>query len=486
MAAKRVSSKSEDSFDEIFNDFYSKSVDLYKEIDNWSARINSLRTLDISQAEFHFLDVLTFLEFFNFLTGEFDLLYHGKIVDPEGGPILRTMDGYSHDFLKSHLQNIKKQIKKSSKSKETMDAKWEEIDLKFWPNGKTLDDGLKLLKSIINELMLIRNLKKKFEITMKETASNTPYVKICEQKTKKREILCRYKSVEFEKELRQHSWKPKPQARKKQKKEVAESSTIQKKAAAVSTTITTISSEKAVQSNSKGRRGLIVDDDHEDLSQATSAGNVTSSKLQEVQFELPETATKDNIVAEAYIIQQSFEQNEVAPIQTPHSSLITAYPFTNSNAISIIKEEGSSKELIGMMVKDYLISEEENARGNFDHIVHSIKLFKELGWSFHDFFIGFEEMVMTVRKNLLQDTPPIQDSMVVTIKKGVIAKNREDRIATNYPEINNSYLRARVFIKNFSSQIFEKLFTNARMLHHLIYLIQLQYCFPSYLLEKMK
>ncbi len=96
---------------------------------------------------------------------------------------------------------------------------------------------------------------------MKETASNTPYVKICEQKTKKREILCRYKSVEFEKELRHHSWKPKPQARKKQKIEVAESSTIQKKAAAVSTTITTISSEKAVQSNSSRRR-LIVDDDH--------------------------------------------------------------------------------------------------------------------------------------------------------------------------------------------------------------------------------
>ena len=92
MAAKRVSRKSEDSFDDIFNDFYSKSVDLYKEIDNWSAHINSLRTLDISQAEFHFLDVPKFLEF--------DLLYHGKIVDPEGGPILRTMDGYSHDFLK--------------------------------------------------------------------------------------------------------------------------------------------------------------------------------------------------------------------------------------------------------------------------------------------------------------------------------------------------------------------------------------------------
>ncbi len=94
------------------------------------------------------------------------------------------------------------------------------------------------------------------------------------------------------------------------------------------------------------------------------------------------------------------EKNEVAPIQTPHNSLITAYPFTNSNANSIIKE-GSTKELIGIMIKDYLISEEKNSRGNFDHIVYSIKLFKEFGWSFRDFFIGFEEMVMTVRKKLL-------------------------------------------------------------------------------------
>ena len=57
MAAKRVSSKSKDSFDEIFNDFYSKSEDLYKEIDNWSARINSLLTFDIRSAVFSFSDV---------------------------------------------------------------------------------------------------------------------------------------------------------------------------------------------------------------------------------------------------------------------------------------------------------------------------------------------------------------------------------------------------------------------------------------------
>ena len=282
MAAKRVSSKSEDSIDEIFNDFYSKSVDLYKEIDNWSARIDSLLELDIRSADLSFPDFSKFLEFFNFLTGEFNLLYHGKIVEAEGEPILR---GYSNDFLKSHLQNIKKQIKKSSKSnkiKETMEAKREEIDLKFGPNGTTLDDGLKLLRSIIKELKM--NLPKKFEITMKETRSNTPYAsKIFDEKTK--EFLLRYKGINFEKELRNHPWRPKPQApqaRKKQKKEVAESSITQKEAA-VSTTVTTKSSEKAVQSISSRRR-LIVEDEGEDLSQATPAGNVTSSKLQAVGF----------------------------------------------------------------------------------------------------------------------------------------------------------------------------------------------------------
>jgi hypothetical protein len=111
-----------------------------------------------------------------------------------------------------------------------MEAKREEINLKFGPNGTTLDDGLKILRSIINELK--RNLPKKFEITMKATGSNTPYVSkilvIENEKTKTKESLCRYKNIDFEKELRHHSWKPKPQARKKQIKEVAESSIIQK------------------------------------------------------------------------------------------------------------------------------------------------------------------------------------------------------------------------------------------------------------------
>ena len=185
-----------------------------------------------------------------------------------------------------------------------------------------------------------------------------------------------------------------------------------------------------MQSNSSRGRRIIVDD--EDSPQATQLGNdASSNKLQAVRFELPLTATRAGVhedspkpspstalIAPPELMQQS---DKVALIQIPHDSLITAYPFRNSNAITIMKEEGSTKEL-GMMVRDYLISEEENARGNFEHILYSIKLFTELGGSFYDFFIGFEEMVMTVRQNLFEDTPLIHDSMVVAIKIVVIAK----------------------------------------------------------------
>ena len=159
-----------------------------------------------------------------------------------------------------------------------MKDKWGLIDMKFVQYGEIIDGGLNSLKSIIKELK--KNLlKKKYIIEMKDTESYTPYAsKIWDEKTKTKEFLCRYKRIDFEKELRHHSWKPKPQARKKQKKEVAESSII-----------TTRSSEKAVQSNSRGRC-FIVDD--EDSSQATPAGNDTSSSKLAVQFELPETASK--------------------------------------------------------------------------------------------------------------------------------------------------------------------------------------------------
>ena len=173
MAVKRVSSKSEDSFDEIFNIFYSKSEDLYDKTDNSSARIKSLLELelDIRSADLSFSNVFKFLELFNFLSGEFDLLYHSQI--KVGEAIMGTRDGYSHDFLlQGNLSNIKKQINRVSKS--NPNKKIRHMDMKFVPNGKILDDGLKSLKSKFNELK--RNLQRKFEIIIKETGSNSPYV----------------------------------------------------------------------------------------------------------------------------------------------------------------------------------------------------------------------------------------------------------------------------------------------------------------------
>ena len=60
-----------------------------------------------------FSDVSKFLEFFNFLSGEFDLLYHGQI--KVGEAIIDTRKGYSHDFLESHLPKIEKQIQKKTR-----------------------------------------------------------------------------------------------------------------------------------------------------------------------------------------------------------------------------------------------------------------------------------------------------------------------------------------------------------------------------------
>ena len=84
-----------------------------------------------------------------------------------------------------------------------MKNKWEVIDMKFVQYGKILDGGLNSLKSKINELKM-NLLAKKFKIIMKETDSYTPFVsRILADESKK--TLCRYKSIEFEKELRHHS-----------------------------------------------------------------------------------------------------------------------------------------------------------------------------------------------------------------------------------------------------------------------------------------
>jgi hypothetical protein len=371
-AAKRVV-----SLRKIYNELKSKSDDLFKEIDNWSARIDLLQKLDTSRTDFSFSNISKFLEFFNFLSGEYDLLYHGQI--KVGEAIMDTRDGYSHDFLRGHLAFVGNKIKNASNDnplKNTMRNTLTLADLKLVSKGTTLVDGLNLLKLIIFELE--KKLPKKFIIEMQETGSYTPYV-YCIKDGKTKQSLDRYKRIDFEQRLKDHPWSPAP--RKKRQ-------AVSSKTTAVSSKITSSSSEIVVQSISSWSRRRIVDDD--DSPQATPSSKDTSSKLQAFQFELPLTATRAVVhedspqpspsISTALIapppelMQQS---DEVALIQIPHDSLSNTYPFTNSKAISISKEEGSTNEF-GMMVREYLISDEENARGNFEHVLYSIKLFTEL------------------------------------------------------------------------------------------------------------
>ena len=218
-AAKRVVSLST-----IYNEFKSKSDDLFKEIDNWSARIDLLQKLDTSRTDFSFSDISKFLEFFNFLSGEYDLLYHGQI--KSGKEIMDKRDGYSHDNLKDHLNFVRDKMRNASNGnlKKTMRDNIELAGLNFVPKGTTLVDGLNVLKSIISELE--KKLPKKFIIEMQETGSYTPYVH-CIKDGKTKQYLDRYKRIDFEQRLKDHPWSPAP--RKKQKKEAAESSIIPKK-----------------------------------------------------------------------------------------------------------------------------------------------------------------------------------------------------------------------------------------------------------------
>ena len=109
-AAKRVVDKKE-SLNEIYDSLVSESSDLFNEIDNWSARIHSLQKLDTSRTVFTFSDIFKFLEIFNFLSGEFDLLYHGKI---EVDGVSHKRDGYSHDFLRGRLTFVGNRIERAS------------------------------------------------------------------------------------------------------------------------------------------------------------------------------------------------------------------------------------------------------------------------------------------------------------------------------------------------------------------------------------
>ena len=227
-AAKRVVDKKE-SLNEFYNTFVSDSRALFNEIDNWSARIHSLQKLDTSRTVFTFSDIFEFLEIFNFLSGEYDLLYHGKI---EVDGVSHERNGYSHDFLRGHLAVVKNRINRVSNDnplKQTMRHTHISAELNFVPKGSILVDGLNLLKTILNELK--KKLAKKFKISMNETAAYTPYVvSISDEKTMQH--VDRYDSIDFEQRLKDHPWSPVTETqvtRKKQKKKKPNPLLYQKK-----------------------------------------------------------------------------------------------------------------------------------------------------------------------------------------------------------------------------------------------------------------
>jgi hypothetical protein len=198
-------------------EFKSKSDDLFKEIDNWSARIYLLQKLNIRKEDCTYSDVLKILEFFNFLSGEYDLLYHSQI--KVGEEIMDKRDGYSHDFLRGHLAIVGNKIRHVSNEnplKTTMRNTITLAELNFVSKGTILVDGLNLLKSIILELE--KKSAKKFSIEMQETGSYTPYVH-CIKERKTKQYLDRYKSIDFEQRLKDHPWSPAHRNKQKKKKQ---------------------------------------------------------------------------------------------------------------------------------------------------------------------------------------------------------------------------------------------------------------------------
>ena len=131
------------SLSKIYNEFKSKSDDLFKEIDNWSARIDLLQKLGTRRTDFSFSDIFKFLEFFNFLSGEYDLLYHGQV---KVGEEIITRD-YSHDFLRNgHLKFVKDKIRNSSNDnplKNDMRNTVAIAELNFVPKGTILVERIK-------------------------------------------------------------------------------------------------------------------------------------------------------------------------------------------------------------------------------------------------------------------------------------------------------------------------------------------------------
>jgi len=221
------------SFESRFDKFWVKSKNLYSEIDAWHDRINSFGSLNFEQKAISFSNTHQYLELLNFLWGEYDLLYHGEIKSVGKEVITRRVGYYNHDGLVAHFEDINDEIvalereKKTSAQKdqlETIKEKREIIELQFNPSGQLLVEGALILKNLFSKFeSILKKRKIGFNIIMKKTSANTPFVgSISDPDTKSPVNLRRSQAINFDKQLVDHPWFPSKQVQPAPKKKKIE------------------------------------------------------------------------------------------------------------------------------------------------------------------------------------------------------------------------------------------------------------------------
>jgi hypothetical protein len=400
------------SFESRFDKFWVKSKNLYSEIDAWHDRINSFGSLNFEQKAISFPNTHQYLELLNFLWGEYDLLYHGEIKSVGKEVITKRVGYYNHDGLVAHFEDINDEIealereKKTSAQKdqlETIKEKREIIELQFNPSGQLLVEGALILKNLFSKFeSILKKRKIGFNIIMKKTSANTPFVgSISDPDTKSSPVVLRRSQViNFDKQLVDHPWFPSKQVQPAPKKKKIEQ--VEK--------VGPIEISKTVQTTEKlavkeRRKRNVVESSPEPEESPPKPLESTSLEVPSQRIEVPsqrievpsqhlnfDREASDIVKTRSLKPQHSAHSPlEIVPFQTSHCSSVGVYPFSNRHELSIVKGDVANKrEELKYMVQQYLVSEEENDRSNFENAVYSIKVFSELGWSFQEFLIGFE------------------------------------------------------------------------------------------------
>ena len=412
---KNSSVESFESFESMFDKFWTKSQDLYSKIDAWHAHIYSFVSLNFNQKAISFSDTHQYLELLNFLWGEYDLLYHGEIKSVENEVLLRSV-GYNHDNLRAiHLTDILdkiaalKRVKKTSAQKDKyaiIKSQYEIIELSLIPKGHLLADGAVILKGLFSEFdSILEKHKIGFSIVMKETSAHTPFVfSISDPDTKPPLVLKRNQAINFEKKLADHPWFPskkvqidQPAFKKKKIEQVEKVGPMD-----ISKTVQTTEAMKE-----RRKRNVVESSPEPEESPPKPLESISLQpievKSQHLNFDSEEAS---DIVKTHSLKPQhpAYSPLEILPFQTSYCSSVAVFPFSNRHALSIVRGDKANTRLeLKNMVQQYLVSEEENDRSNFENAVYSIKMFSELRWSFQEFLISFEEMVLTLRKKLIEE-----------------------------------------------------------------------------------